>query len=57
VVDRLAGVLEVEPEQVVVALEVEPAERALARGAGDERDEPLAAAALRAPDEEDAGVR
>ena len=57
-VDRAAGRREVKPDQVVVTLELDAAELALARRRpGEEGKEPVAAAPLGATDEEDAGVR
>ena len=57
-VDRAAGRREVEPDQIVVTLELDAAELALARRRASEvGEEPVAAAPLGATDEEDAGVR
>jgi hypothetical protein len=55
--DGVARRLEVEVEQVLVAVEPQPAERRLAGGAADEAGEPLLAAPLAAADEEDPRVR
>ena len=56
--DGLARLGEVESEQVVVALELEPAQLRLRLGrARHEGEEPVAGTALRAPDEEDAALR
>ena len=56
--DLIAGAREVELEQVVVALELEPAQRPLRLGrARHEGNEPVPAAALVAADEEDPALR
>jgi hypothetical protein len=58
VVDRVAGGGEVEPDELVVPLELEPAELApLARRRAGEDGDSLASAPLRAADEQDARVR
>ncbi len=58
VLDECAGDPEVEPDQVVVAFELEPAKlTAFLRRPCYEREQPLLAAALGPADEEDASVR
>jgi hypothetical protein len=56
-VDPAAGSLEVEPDQVVVALELEPPQLGRAGRARDEGEQPVASATLAAADEEDPRVR
>ena len=58
VLDLIAGARKIELEQVVVALELDAAQRPLRLGrARHERDEPVPAAALLAADEEDPALR
>ena len=58
VLDRRACRFEVEPDQVVVTLELEPAQVApVLRRPGHEREQPVLAATLGPADEEDARVR
>jgi hypothetical protein len=56
-VDRAAGRLEVEADQVVVAVELQPPQLRCSGRAGDEGEQAVAPAALAAADEEDPRVR